>query len=242
MFKFAFYNALLGGANQYALPAIAGEFTDRYRGRISKVRNVQAGSTARRGRERNAGVGEKHSFYSTPYSANDVGGVFGIQHVNAVPTGTDVGSRIANKIRARALAVNFSVTAGATQTAPVLVRVMVVKDKGPRGALPASTDIIRTESLYALPAILRGDRFTIVYDKTFSIVGDGDALTGSLPQVYRSLYFPLRGVCEWDAGDTTGAIAGVAKNAYYVCCLGDTADTGTNVPKITALTKFDFTE
>lgn len=225
-------------ANQYALPAYAGEFADKARGRNASSQVSRAG-TRRRGSNINAGKAD-HASYPTRNA--DLTTTLGIYHLNPIAVQTTRSSRTGAEIRSRSLEYRYALEAGTGQTAPVIGRVMIIKDMAPRGQLPVATDMLSVDSVFGMLDNEYTGRFKVLMDHTHVISGDGDDLTGSLPAVFRQGKIPVKGVARWEPTNTDGAIGDMLTGALYLCYVADTADVGANVPVLNFAGIYHFSD
>jgi len=158
-----------------------------------------------------------------------------LNNISVIPHGFGVHERNGRKIRITGVLIRGTIIAGTTQTIPHNCGFQLTLDHKPRGSLPASADILETDNTpYRLPQGKQGGvRFKTLMRKVWTVVGDGDTLTGAAPMYHINEYRKLNVVTTFDDTDTTGVIATCDENALYLIQLGEGADT-------TASPRFDL--
>lgn len=108
--------------------------------------------------------------------------------------------------------------------------IMLVLDRQPNGALPAITDILKSDALSAYPLIDNTSRFTIIRRKDFPTVAPNFGLNVAgtanlvgrvdhpLWHFYKKLNLPIR------YGGTTAVIDNVKTNNLVLCCYQSNVD------------------
>lgn len=226
-------------ANQFALPAIAGEIADRYRA-TPRYTSTSAGRSRRRAAPRVAASSETHAIQTSLGNATDLDTLASFTHLNVIPTGNTIRSRVGSKVRMTKLTIRGSLTAGTAQTLPVTARLIVILDKDPRLAVPIWGDVFDNTDVWAIKSNEEGDRFKILYDRNFSVVGDGDTLTGASPLIQFSATIPINKMAKWEATNTSGSYSAQLQGCLWFVTICNVADAGDNVPFISGNSKLEF--
>lgn len=112
----------------------------------------------------------------TPFTTTTAGPQLGwyAQCLNAIDKGSNVGERIGEEITPRSLKLKMDCIVHASNTLGETVRVLLIKDKQSRGAVPTATELGLTTGDYAFTYMppQSGDyakRFVILSDKTYQL-------------------------------------------------------------------------
>lgn len=147
-----------------------------------------------------------------------------VQHINIVPAGTTVETRVGKKILLKGIQMRARLTAGATAVTNQAAY-MIVYDKRPTGSLPTITDFIET----AVPTAMNNDnnsgRF-VVLKRVDEVLAGSTMATGEIPPTdstikIESWWLDLKGLptCFKSAG--TGAIDDTEEGALYLVTVGN---------------------
>jgi len=173
--------------------------------------------------------------------------------------------RIANRTRGVSLELRGIVRTTGANGAAVgnqTGRILVVYDRQPNGAIPASTDVIQdfaqdgstSTGNYSKLNMTNRDRFLIMRDRTifFPNVGiDGvpgastaldfsnDPMAANTPTFAIVEHIELKGLQTQYKASSTGAIADISTGAFYVICL-DTTSSGNAAWAIDARARYKF--
>lgn len=147
-------------------------------------------------------------------------GVGSISLLSGIAQGVDYNNRLGSKIHPVHLDINVSLTSGYSTNPNDLYGCYLVKDNMSAGALPviaATKDAIMQgfapETAQVQPLTL--DRFTIMREW---LINGASMTQGNQPSLVR-WRVPLSGLTEFT--DTTNAVTGAQRNAYYIVVLTD---------------------
>lgn len=136
--------------------------------------------------------------------------------LNPVPQGTNSSQRIGRKLAMNRLHFRWvksqTVPAAATDVGQYYpIRLLLVYDRSPQGALPLITDILSNAGFESHVNLDNSDRFIILRDM---IVQEEQQFSAQLHSGKISLKFPQGLLCQWDnvAG---GTIADITAGAIY---------------------------
>ncbi len=159
--------------------------------------------------------------------------------LNLVPQGETYLSREGAEIQLSSCSLRFNLLGSAVATINTgAVRILVLIDNDPRGALPTATQILTTQnvlSAYNTGLVVGQERsrgrFKFLYDETFIMVNRPIASADSLPQnTIGKGYFRFKQLPIMFTADT-GAITEIQENNVVLCAISiDNAQT----------IKFDF--
>lgn len=161
------------------------------------------------------------------------GGTF--QLLTGITPGTSDTTRVGNKILLKYLWLKGNIRTIATSVDQT-VRLVIIEDRAPTGALPAWTDVFNTVDVYSFRNRDRLTRFKVYYDKMFLINRPSEE-NSSKPlkkflKIRRPVYY----------NDTGGAtIATAQKSCFYIAWVG-TEVTGTTCALIDYNTQVGFTD
>ncbi len=179
---------------------------------------------------------------SANYGMNTTGT---ITHVDVVPQGNTVQSRIGRKYRVTGLQIRGNAQSEATTTVTTGA-VYIIWDSRPCGSLAAITDFLETASSVSFSNRDNSSRFRILKKMRWSFAGESDTTTGSNPaRIYDvDEYIDLKRyglVAECTTADTTGAIGTRESGAILAVTVGITA-AGTAAANITCTYRTTFSE
>ncbi len=147
--------------------------------------------------------------------------------LNLVPQGeTDI-TREASTIHMVSLAMRWRLVGSAVATTGTgSVRIMIVLDKDPRGALPGATDVLTSNSMLsayntgkALGEERNRGRFKFLYDRLFDMPADAIASADQLAaSVTGKLYVKL-GNARVLFTEDAGAITEIEQHNLFVCAI-----------------------
>ncbi len=148
-----------------------------------------------------------------------------INYISNVAQGDTNATRDGNQIMVNDFLTRFTTSMHATATV-TFVRFIIFKDIQSNGVLPTVAELLRGASVTSALNIVNGRRFTVLYDKLYSM--DDIKSHSSQAKVFRNL-----GSLKIRYLDSTANQAGAGTNALYVCAVSSEA---TNTPTIA----FDF--
>ncbi len=191
-----------------------------------------------------ARVQEKKFFdlASANYALNTTGS---ITHIDVVPQGNTVQSRIGRKYRLTGLQIRGNAQSEATTTVTTGA-MYIIWDRRPCGALAAITDFLETAHGVSFTNRDNSSRFKILKKMRWSFAGESDTTTGANPGRMYDVdeYIDLKRhglVAEATTTDTTGAIGTRESGAILAVTVGITA-AGTAAANITCTYRTSFTE
>lgn len=125
--------------------------------------------------------------------------------------------------------------ANASQTGPVIVRMLLVKDRYNLGANPAVTDILESASVIAFKEHDEKRRFQILWDKAFPIsVNDTSIERATTLKYYKKFKKPQR----VDYRSTGSVVANAGSCNMFLLMISNVA---TNLPTLELNFRFKFT-
>ncbi len=112
------------------------------------------------------------------------------------------------------------------------LRVMIIVDKQPNGAIFSSADVLTSNDPAGLRNVGYLSRFTILHDEVFSLSSSGQ------DTYFKSIHIPASFHVRFNTG-TAGTIADITDNSVYAMVLSTDA---TNGPAYTANYRFWFVD
>jgi len=145
--------------------------------------------------------------------------------VTLIPTiaqGTAVTQRVGKRVALKSLEVKGSISANAASVTsePWFA---IVYDKRPTGSLPAITDIYNSNSPDAFPNDANSDRFVILRNKSYIMIGNNTGVTSDHILENIHMYMSLKNSPMVFKALGTGAIADIAEGALYLITGGNVA-------------------
>lgn len=143
------------------------------------------------------------------------------QLVNGLQQGDTASTREGQSIKIYSLYVRFYMTINASATT-TQIRIFVLMDKQPNGAVPTSGDLLQSNTNILSPLLMGyGSRFKIFMDKVYRL--DTNKLNLTIKK-----FFKFRFHTKYGSGNA-GTVADITKNSLYIMMVSDQA---TNTPNI----------
>jgi len=159
--------------------------------------------------------------------------------VNGITAGTGAGQMVGRRAFMSSILVNYTITANTATVAflntylPGTVRLLLIYDKAPQGAVPLVTDILLASSPDSPMNLNNGDRFVVLMDErhamgvnelvtgnaTYSFTTGASSVTNSR---YLKVGLPLEGP------STAGGVAGINTGAIYQLCISSNTNAADN--------------
>lgn len=133
--------------------------------------------------------------------------------LNALSQGAAASDRVGRKIQVRSIEMRGYLY-GDSAAVVNHVRLVVVQDKQANGAAPSWTDIYDSNLYYSLRNLAKKQRFKILWDKTYTLVGNSSApqdTTSKHVQMYKKVNIQT----DYNSGNA-GTVADIDKNSIYV--------------------------
>lgn len=171
--------------------------------------------------------------------------------LNGLSTGTDVSSRIGNRINLKSVQVDCIVYSN-TNINPAKTRFMLVYDKNPNGVLPvigvsATSGILDNRLTTGAPFtsidtqeflnLANKDRYVVLMDKVITI--EPQSLTTPFRKAFRK-YKKISSYTQYSA--TTAGIATINQGALYFIAMGDVTGGATNEPLCSFSSRIRYTD
>jgi len=185
---------------------------------ISKVGKVQGKIVSTR--IRRAPIHREKRYHDNAEANFYMGTTGNLNQINKISTGDNDYHRNGSSIMMGGVTLRGFYIGGTSQGLPTIGRLMVVYDKQPRGALPTLTDILVSATPVSLINGNHADRFTILFDKLYSVAGDGDTLSGAHPAGTIQEYIRVNLPAVWESLNTDGDISDVLKGGLYIVQIG----------------------
>lgn len=151
-----------------------------------------------------------------------------IQALSSIAEGDGSNQREGLSIRAKSLYLNYSVQEHASATA-TQCRVMLIKDKNPRGSTPTWSEIMEENNVLSLMNNLYTKRYTVLYRKDHFLSSTGELIEGG------SAYIKLNDIVKYNSSG--GAATDIEANGYYLVTCSNQA---TNVPSVNFVTRLRY--
>lgn len=171
-------------------------------------------------------------FFDKTISSSECSTTGTITHINAITQGNDYNNMLGRQTQMKSVSVHGYVAVGATPTSAA-IRLLVVYDKSPSGALPAITDILTVASMGGHVNLNNSSRFVILYDR----FGELEVTDKSIQNInlYRRIDLPAT------QKSNDGAIANYVTGAMYLVTVGNLA-TGVTAPVANVITRIRFVD
>lgn len=153
--------------------------------------------------------------------------------LNQVPLGNSQVTRIGRKLIITRIKVLGYVTITANQALNFPVAIYIVRDRAPNQAatIPAWATVFNRQSAVSLLNIDGEDRFEILAERRFSLIGDFTLATPSLTNTSVKI-FDIDICGSWEtfftSADATGLIPDMVRGAIYLYCVANVS--GANAP------------
>lgn len=160
--------------------------------------------------------------------------------LNGCATGTDFTDRVGRKIYMKSIFIRGTVGPVDTNVSNSLVRLMIIYDTEPNGALPAVTDILAQGRSESQTNLSNRHRFYIVIDKQYYIGRYSDTIQQSVaagPSGYAIKIFRKLNL-ETIYDGTTNVIGSISSGALYILTLGNQAANDGGRFKLTTRIRF----
>jgi len=163
-----------------------------------------------------------------------------VTHIAIIPQGPDEINRLGRNVLLKSFQMRGELQAN-TAGVQAMARIMLVYDRQPNRALAAITDILQSGSVYGMKNLDNQDRFVILMDKLFSVIGTNTSVGIESAQRAIQKYIKLGSlVANYQVG-ATGAIGEVNTGALLLVTIGDMV-AGTTAPNFGLITRTRFVD
>lgn len=145
-----------------------------------------------------------------------------LTHFNGLSQGNSSTTRVGDKVKFKRLFIRGEVVINSAGSA-VVVRLMVVRDRQPNGAIFGITDLLVADSTIDLNNLKYGKRFKVYMDKKIPL-----SINGNRVAQFKK-YIPLNFETDYSLG-TAGTVADISKNSLYFILM---STDNTNKPTVT---------
>jgi len=158
-----------------------------------------------------------------------------LQYLTTMTQGTTDVTRVGNKILIKYLWMKANIIQHATGLDQT-VRIVIIRDNAPDGALPAWTDIYNTVDIYAFRNRDRLCRFRILYDKCYEINRPSEEGSEKFIKKFIKLNKPV-----WFNDTAAADVTAAQKGCLYIGMVGTEA-TGNTCAHLNYNTQIGFTD
>ena len=155
----------------------------------------------------------------------------GINYLSGIAQGTDLSNRVGDSIKVQRFSINGYISGAAN----AVVRILIVRDRENSGSDPVGSDILQNASVAATPFsyvnYINKDRFTILYDSTYTI--NTVAIPGTLFE------YTVSDLGHIKYRGTTSASASAAEGSLYLATFTDLAATQ---PTVVFTSRIEYTD
>lgn len=151
--------------------------------------------------------------------------------LNNISQGDTSSSRHGDCIHMKSINLKFHLIANAANTYQV-VRMMLIIDKNPGGALPGWTDVLESANVHALRNPAFKHRFAYLFDKKFMLV-NGSASHSRIWHYYKDLN------CKVTYDGNAGTVADLYANSLTLFLISDQA---ANTPTVNVTSRLRFVD
>lgn len=185
-------------------------------------------------KRQNAGLKDERKFIDTTATANGLNTTGVVQAINLSAIGDDNNSRDGRQTLNTSIKIRGLISPEDLTTNPSLVRVLLVWDKQPNGALATIANILSNATALSMNNLDNKYRFKILRDYQFPVGGQNNTATQTYVQsptvwdINDFVKLPPDCVTGWTG--TTAAIASVATGSLLLVQIGtQAAGTGCNL-------------
>lgn len=163
--------------------------------------------------------------------------------LNSIVQGAAVNQRIGRRLTMTALSLRWIWAPVAASTSTSDIRILVIYDKSPEGALPAITDILGNDTFTSTMNLDNSDRFMVLIDDIPMSTQGRDTASGTngsstiAGKYHRK--FNLQN--QWTAA-TTGVIGEITTGAIYIMWCTTVFSTATGGSTLTAVSRIRYTD
>lgn len=170
------------------------------------------------------GLASEGQYFDTAYAGYGCNTTGSITHLDVVPQGTTINSRVGARFRLTSAHLRGVLTADGTTTVTA-AGFALVWDSQPNKTLPAVTDIFDSISSRSFPKRENVRRFKILRYHCPVLIGNTTTPAAGKEAERIDMYVKLPSWCvaECTTADTTGAIGNRINGALYLVTFGDVA-------------------
>lgn len=173
----------------------------------------------------------------TTYACNSTGVV---TLIATIPQGPDEINRLGRNILLKSYQMRGELQANSAGV-QAMARVLLVYDRQPNRALAGVADVLTSNTIYAMKNLDNQDRFVILMDKLWSVIGTTTSTSVESSQRAINKYMKLGNlVANYQVG-TTGAIGEINTGALLLITMGDVV-AGTTAPNFAVATRTRFVD
>lgn len=145
--------------------------------------------------------------------------------LNGVATGTDFTNRIGRRVTISSIQIRGIIRPTDLGTNPQCVRLMLVYDTQPNGALPAVGEVVQNLNGTTMLNLNNRDRFKVIMDKQYAIGGISDTATQAYAMSPTVFNVKMYKKCNYDVifDGTTNAISDIQSGSIFLLTLGSEA-------------------
>lgn len=154
--------------------------------------------------------------------------------INGIAQGTGAGERIGRKVTMKSLFIRGYVAKQGATVGSVPIRILIVYDKQTNATLPATTDVVVTDTVMAPMNLANAQRFTVLYDRVFNLGEDGDNVFNF------SKYIKMNHDVTYNAG-TTNTIGSI-QTGSVISFVWSNGGLGGAAPAHAIWTRFRYTD
>lgn len=181
------------------------------------------------------GISKYVDTVNTSYPCNTTGNIVIIPTIGQGP---DEIQRLGRNIMLKSLQIRGELQANSSGV-QAMARVLIVYDRQPNKVIATVGDIISPATIYGMKNLDNQDRFVILMDKLYSVVGSASTTTVESSQRAINKYMKLGNLLTNYITGTAGTIAEITTGALLIFTLGDMA-AGVTAPNyaVTFRTRF----
>lgn len=162
-------------------------------------------------------------------------------YLSLIPQGTTVNSRVGKACKAVSLNIRGAIKSNTT-AAIASYHVYLIWDYQPNKALPAITDVLKTQDNNSFNNRTWSARFKFLRKYAGVTIGNSGAPATGQEAYYidDTVAMPADAYIQYTTGDTTGTIGACTNGALYLLGISDQVSAGTVKPELTAIMRLNF--